>query len=245
MPNSPTQLFLGKLPAIRPHQLSYIDAYSLGRPPQPPAAVPDPKVADWGMLGNDVCGNCTIAGAAHLMMATEADLPYVGEPTFNTAQVEQQYWEITGGVDTGCVEADVLRLWRTRGLFGGHKIAAFAPVEANNILAVHRAIAFYGTAYIGVQLPESAQAQFRAGEPWTVMDDSPILGGHCIVPVSYDPQFIYCVTWGRLVSVSWAWWATYVDEVWCVIPEAIEKVGHGPTDLNLAELAEDLDRLAA
>jgi hypothetical protein len=119
-------------------------------------------------------------------------------------------------------------------------------VTPSSVLAVHRAIAFYGAAFIGVQLPQSAMDQFNAGQPWTVEPGSPILGGHCILPVGYDASGIQCVTWGSIVTVTWPWWESYVDEVWCVISqEVIEaKQGTGPK-LDLATLTADLDRLGA
>ena len=125
-------------------------------------------------------------------MAANAELSE-SDPAPDTARTVAQYETITGGQDTGCVEADVLSLWRTTGLFPvrhtetadvlTNKIAAYAPVDPHSVLAVHRAIWMTGTAYIGVQLPQSAMEQFQAGRPWTVVPGSPILGGHCILPV--------------------------------------------------------------
>lgn len=242
---------LGKRPAVR-LAMPTLDAYILGKPPQPPASFTVPLAkGGWGTLGNSVCGDCTIAGAGHAIMASEFHLPFVDQVTFTTDEVVRQYSAITGydpatgQNDTGCVEAEVLQLWRTSGLFGGQKIEAFAPVEPHSVLAVHRAIAFYGASYIGVQLPQSAEEQFQAGKPWTVVPDSPIVGGHCIVPVGYDASGIYCVTWGQVVEVSWPWWETYVDEVWAVLFAADVEAHRGPTGLDLQALNADLDQLAA
>ncbi len=241
---------LGKRPAVR-LPMPPIDAYLLGRPPQPPSRFAAPAVPDWGMLGNNSAGCCVPAGCAHATMASQADLPLVEPVAFTTQEVLAQYQAITGydpltgANDTGCVEAEVLQLWRKHGLFGGQRIAGFAPVEPHSILAVHRAIAFYGAAIIGVQLPMSAQEQFEAGQPWTVVPDSPIEGGHCIVPVGYDAGAIQCVTWGRVVEVTWPWWETYVDEVWAAIFPADVEARRGPTGLDIATLTADLDRLSA
>lgn len=199
----------------------------------------------WYVANGIITHNCTIAGAAHVVMATEAELPFVEKHDFTTDEVTRQYFEITGGPDSGCVEAEVLQLWHTKGLFNGQKCGPFAPVPPRNVVAVHRAIAFYGAAYIGVALPESAQQQFAAGRPWEVVPGSPVEGGHCIVPVAYDPSAIYCVTWGQIVAVTWPWWATYVDEVWCIVSDAAMEAKHGPGVLDLQAMEADLSRLAA
>ena len=208
--------------------------------------------AHWYLSNGIVTHNCTIAGAAHLIEAVESQLPFVHQVEFTTDQAIRQYSEITGydpatgQNDTGCNENAVLELWRTKGLFTGHRIAAHAPVPINDVLAVHRAIAFYGGCYIGIACPQSAQQQFQDGKPWTVVPGSPIAGGHCIVPVAYDPEGIDCVTWGGIARVTWPWWVTYVDEVHCVITdsEVQARMGVGAHPLDLSALRADLDRLA-
>ncbi len=246
---------LGKKPATRLMGVGMADDYATSRLLTPPSSVPVPKpVAGWGMLGNDTCGDCTFAGAAHLIMAVAADLaPAVAPPLFTTSGVVQEYSAVTGydpqtgANDNGANENEVLELWRSKGLFGGHKILAYAPVSPTDVLALHRAIAFYGNLYIGIACPESAQQQFANAEPWTVVPGSPILGGHCILPVAYDPEAITCVTWGGLARVTWPFWATYCDEAHVVITSSEGRLqrGVGQHPLDLAALVADLDKLAA
>ena len=242
-----TGLKLGKRPAVRPHGLADLAVYAKGKLPEPPASVPVPSVADWGMMDNDRLGCCTISGAGHLILATSAEVSgHELAPT--DSEIEQQYFEITGGEDSGCVEAEVLKLWHTQGLFAvdsptqcsaPDKIAGYAPVNPKDVTAVHQAVAFYGACYIGVALPESAQQQFGAGQPWTVVPGSPIEGGHCIVLVSYDSQYVQAVTWGAVVNVSYPWLQKYMDEAWAVIPSAFVEAGRGP-ELDMDSLLADL-----
>jgi hypothetical protein len=200
------------------------------------------------MDGNDKFGDCVIAGAANLIAATDTEV-HESSPAIPTAdQAISQYKEITGCVqpgddhDSGCVEADVLALWHRSGLFGGTKIAGYAPVEPSNLIAVHQTVAFYGGAYIGVQLPESAQQQFAAGEPWTVVPGSPIVGGHCVLIVGYTPTEALVYTWQKVIEVSYPWLASFMDECWATIQPAFVEAGGGPV-LNLAALQADLSRL--
>lgn len=186
-----------------------------------------------------------MAGAAHVVMASNVEVQRRDEVP-SSDQVAQQYLALTGGQDTGLNESDTLSIWRTRGLFGDNRLSAYCPVETNQLGHVHAAIAFYGACFLGVQLPASAQEQFGQGRPWTVVPDSPIEGGHCIVAVGYDQQWIYCVSWGQVVPVSYPWWSAYVDESWCLITQEAAEAGQGPDGiLNLEALQADLDAIAA
>lgn len=234
-------LRLGKKPAVRPHGLKDLAVYATGPLPAPPAVSPVPQVAQWGMMDNDRLGCCTISGAGHVIVAANTE---VGEsdPIPSDPEIQSQYFAITGGADEGCVEADVLQLWHQSGLFGDNRIAGYAPVNPADLVGLHQAIAFYGSAYIGVALPQSAMDQFQAGQDWTVVPGSPIEGGHCIVLVGYNQQTVQAVTWGAVVNISYPWIARYMDEAWCVIPQAFAEAGRGPS-LDLAALQADLARI--
>lgn len=233
----PTPGKLGKLTAVRPHALSDLTTYAAGKLPAPPASVAYP-VLEWGMDGNDQCGDCTMAGAAHLIAAWNAEVEENADPAPTSTQVVTEYFDLTNGQDSGLVEHTVLATWHRRGLWG-NRIAGYAPVDPGDLTALHQAIAFYGGAYLGVQLPDSAQQQFAAGEPWTVVPGSPVEGGHCIVAAGYSPQGLYCVTWGQVVEVTYPWAAKYLDEAWCVLSEEYVQHGGGPA-IDLAALRADL-----
>lgn len=246
-------LLLGKLPATRPYGLRDLVAYSNGPLPSPPPSAEPPSFSDWNMFANgpdDSCtvpgapfGDCVMAGAAHLIMASNSQV-HREDPVPSSNDVANQYLTLTGGVDSGLNESDALAFWRSQGLFGDNRISAYVPVDPNQIPHVHASIAFYGTCFLGVQVPASAQDQFANEEPWTVVPGSPIEGGHCIVAVGYDQQWLYCVSWGRVVPVSWPWVQAYCDEGWCVISQEVAEAGAGPGGLlNLAALQKDLDAL--
>jgi len=242
---------LGLLPAVRPHGLEELKIYAKGKLALPPTRVPVPNVAAWGMDGNDEYGCCAIAGGAHDVAAWDAILAALKavnvtlDPVPTEDEVIAQYKALTGcqtpgdAHDTGLVLAHVLQAWQTVGLFGGTKIRAYAPVDHTNILDLHTAIASYGVAYVGVALPQSAEEQFQAGEPWALVGDAPV-GGHCIVLVGYDEKWLYAVSWGSVVQISWAWWAYYGTEAWAIIPE--EYVQAGPS-VDLDQLVADLNAL--
>lgn len=248
-----SDLKLGKLAPTRPYGLRDLATYSNGPLPTPPSSVAVPDVSHWGMFANGPdpsCsvpgapfGDCVIAGAAHVIEASNVEVQRLDAiPTSD--QVAEQYLSITGGQDVGCNESDVLARWRKSGLFGGNRISAYCPVETSQLAHVQASVAFYGACFLGVQVPESAQEQFGENRPWTVVPGSPIMGGHCIVIVGYDPHCLYAVTWGGIAPITWPWFSAYCDESWAIITEEVAEAGHGPTGLNLAALQHDLDAIS-
>ena len=71
------------------------------------------------------------------------------------------------------------------------------------------------------------------------MPGSPIEGGHAIVAVGYNDHFVQCVSWGRVVNVSYPWLSHYLTEVWAVISNEFVEAGRGPS-LDLATLRADI-----
>ena len=63
---------LGALAPQRPYGLATLSAYAKGKLPAPPAKVPVPAVATWGMMDNDRLGCCTVSGVGHAILAWNA-----------------------------------------------------------------------------------------------------------------------------------------------------------------------------
>jgi hypothetical protein len=203
------------------------------------------KVAAWPMYGNDSIGDCTCAGVGHLIQAwtanagTEVTLPdasIVGlyeRFGYNPADVQP---DGTNPTDKGAVEQDVLQSLVDNPV-DGHEIVAFTQVDHTNPTLMKAALDQFGGLYVGIECPESMQQQFAAGEVIDFVPGSPVEGGHCIVIVGWDTEFIYIVTWGKLVKMTWAFWTAYGDEAWAVITKDwIEANGETPSCLDLQGL---------
>jgi hypothetical protein len=235
-----SQYRLGRLDAVRPDSLGTLEDYASGPLPLPAATVTVPNVP-YPIDFNDQLGDCVMAGVAHLIAAWDAEV-HESDPIPNANTVEAEYFKLTGGQDTGLNEQSVLQTWHTQGLFR-RKIAGYAPVEPTDTLSLHRAIEFYGGAMLGIQCPASAQQQFAAGEPWTYVPGSPIEGGHCIVALGYDPQYIYCATWGGIAPVTYTFAAHFLDEAWAVLPKQIVEARKDAYGIDLVSLQRDLAAL--
>ena len=231
---------LGKLAATRPHGLSELAIYANGKLPAPPSAVDYSAGLALPIDGNDRFGDCVMAATAHLIEAWDAEVE-ASDPVPTGQQVVDEYFTLTGGADQGLNEASVLQTWHTTGLFG-RKIAGYAPVNPKDTIGIQQAVAFYGGALFGIQVPQSAQIQFQEGKPWTYEPGSPILGGHAIAPLGYDSHYVYCATWGGIAPVTYPFLSALLDEVWAIIPSQFMEKGKGPS-LDLATLQADLSRL--
>src|SRR5437868_6169589 len=86
--------------------------------------VSDPA-ALFPMDGNDSLGDCTIAAVAH---AVTIDRGLLGKKRITSAKdVIKVYYHLTGGVDSGLNELDVLNYWRQNSVCGD-KILAFVSI---------------------------------------------------------------------------------------------------------------------
>ena len=158
--------------------------------------------------------------------------------------VKEEYFKLSGGADTGLVERQVLQTWMKEGIFG-NKISAYAPVNIKNRAEMQAAIYLFGSVYLGVEMPKSAEQQFESHQPWHLdgREEEPA-GGHCVVATGYNRFGIDIITWGATESMTWSWWEEYGSEAWVVIPEIFTELDHGPVwNIDILTLQQDLKNL--
>ena len=185
------------------------------------------------MDGNDDVGDCTCADVDHEVKSVQVA---AGNPEVNSATQDclAAYSAITGydpsqtqpdgsnPTDQGAEMQDVRSYWRKTGFtLGGqlHKVLLFADVTHTDTNLVKWCLNQFGTIGLGVLFPESAMRQYNAGEPWTVVNGSPIEGGHAVALVGYDSDYWYVLTWGKVQKVTPAWFDKYVEEAWTALTE--------------------------
>ncbi len=255
---------LGKRPAVVVKGLRMLDEYVDGRLPSPPPEVHPPALRGgaWGMFGNgndpdlppgqNPVGDCVIAEDCHEILTVNARL-HMADIVPTTPIAVTEYFQETGGADTGLVIANHLAHWKRTPLYGppeggapkaANQLAAFAPIGTGSILSLQRAIDWCGGAKIGVLLPESAFEQFGRGRPWTFTPGSPVAGGHCICLNGYGPEYVSGVTWAKEVRITYPWLEHACDEMWALILQAVKERGFGPTRIRLDQLEADIDTFA-
>jgi hypothetical protein len=184
------------------------------------------KVANWGMLGNDDWGDCTCAACGHTV-EQQTEYGQGAEYLITTGECLDEYTVIGGfnpdagppgenPTDNGATVQSALEYLQKTGL-AGHKVAMFGELDVKNLNQLKQSVYEFGTVCIGINLPVSAMTQFNAGQPWTPVAGSAIDGGHCVIVVGYDANWVYVVSWGKVQPMSWAFWAEYVEEAWAIV----------------------------
>ena len=219
--------------------------------PTPPAARDwETLVKSWGMMLNDKIGDCTCAAAGHIIQQTTTYSGRAFVPS-DSAILEAYcavsgYNPATGANDNGAALLDVLKFWRNVGI-GGHKIGAF--VETNPAVdgETKSSIDLFGSCYVGVNLPYTAQRQQTWDVPWygpRLWAAPGTWGGHCVPVVAYDSTGLVCVTWGDLKRMTWRFFHAYCCESYALLtPDWFDAAGKAPNGIAVDLLTRDLSLL--
>jgi hypothetical protein len=191
------------------------------------------------MDGNDTLGDCTIAALAHSITTFRA----LVKPTpvvMPKQQVVKLYYHLTGGIDSGLQELDVLNYWR-KNMVNGDKIVGYVSIDPKNHTHVQQAIQMFGGVYLGFQVQQNCIEEFNARQPWT---PGPLShDGHAVFAVGYDQNGVTVLTWGNTQNATWSWWDECVDEVYAILPPESKSPGFAP-GFNFAQLQSDLQTVA-
>ena len=246
----PSYRFGKQPPKIDYRTLRFSDYLTPGLPPPPPSfSVLDRVYKDlntnspadlFPMDGNDSLGDCTIAALAHAITAYRG-LVGPKKVIMPKQDVVKLYYHLTGGVDSGLNELDVLNYWRKTAV-NGDQILGYVKVNPRNHTHVQQAIQMFGGVYIGFQVQQNAVEQFDAHQPWT---PGPLTNdGHAVYAVGYDQDTVTVLTWGNIQKGTWAWWDECVDEAYAILPPEAKSNGFCP-GINFAQLQTDLNAVAS
>jgi hypothetical protein len=243
-----SQMKLGRGPVKKDPRTLKLGNY-LNTAARPPAAADWTNgITSWGMMLNNIHSNCTIAAAAHAVQVWSVHTSQ--EVTVPDDLILKYYEEWDGynpndpNTDGGGVALNVFNAWR-KSAFDTHKLLAFADPAHDNFDEIRQAISIFGGVYIGLSLPMTAKTQ----AVWDVVpnggDDAKpgSWGGHAVFVPKYDANTFTCITWGRLMPMTLAFWNAYVDEAHALLGhDWLEKNG-SPSHLALDQLKQDLAAL--
>ena len=202
---------------------------------------PDDSVQS-GFQGAGDCVFAMIANAIRLSSAIGGK-PI---PPITGKEAIAAYSEVTGYVigddstDNGTDVRTALNWWRTTGFADAtgarHKLGAFALIPQGGHLkwfqALYQLDAGIG---LGIQFPSSAMDQFNAGQPWHIVPNMQIEGGHAIL-LDARRQWPKVETWARDQDVSEPFLETEVEEAWALFMPELLEAGKSPEGLNVAQL---------
>ena len=211
----------------------------------------------WSALGNNDVGDCVLACAAHLVQlaawhATKTWIPVLDQEVVNA------YYALTGWNPTSTVKDPGMFVnvgfdYAMRTGFSGHKLGGYyrsiyAPGDLRYGLDVHsmkragieRLLSGFGGAAVAIDLPVNAHNKPLG--PWVEADVAGgSAGGHCIPIVAYDPAWLYCVTWGRIVKMDWAFLTATSREFYFAYAEDwMTPSGSADLHYSRAEMADTL-----
>jgi hypothetical protein len=177
------------------------------------------------MFANDEYGCCVISGRAHQTLRFEL-IEQKAKLSITDKEVLNEYMKETGGVDSGLIVLDSLKLWRKKGWKAAKKpyhVKAFSEIAPSDHTAMKQAVFMDVGVGLGLSLPLSAQAQIQAGKPWDVATGPGTKpnswGGHYVYVPGYTKKGPVCVTWGRKQQITWAFIDKYCDEAYAIIDD--------------------------
>lgn len=215
------------------------------------SAIAFPPVMAWerpielGMLGNDMVGDCTVAGFYHMQM-TERSVAQAGNPLIvTTEQALSDYSAITGydpttgANDNGAYCADVLTYFQNKKMIAGK-----ASVDYHNVDMVKAAIFLFGGLYTGFTVPQSTVDELQQGIAPTfnfVANDTATNEGHCVNFVGYGRNGCAFDSWGKVYRMGWDYFLQWFTEAWVApSPNWIKASGKAPGGLDLTGLIQDM-----
>lgn len=248
---------------------SHVMARALSALGAPPATSPDwvtavmKQAGQWFMFGNDRYGDCVCADCGHAEMLRTANVGQIWVPSIDQVLALYAYFQGYDGPDeldhiedylanndNGCNELDVIT-YLTKTGWNGRKLDGSANLDPTQLDQIKWAVCIFGASRLGVNLPDSAQAQFASSQPWTPVSDAQLDGGHDVPVVGYDASYFYVVTWGKLQPVSLSFMTAkysdgtpYVEEAHAELAfDWVNQAGTCPANLNLTQLMADLSAI--
>jgi hypothetical protein len=203
------------------------------------------------MYGNEKAGDCTFAAAGNLVIcqSTNAGLPTVLDP----AQVLQGYISATGynpqtgANDTGCVETDVLGIWKTTGI-AGNVASDWCEIDPKNYDHLKLGTWYFGGLYLGLNVTAQAEQQFDAGQPWQRGWFNRIVGAHAVPLLGFDDatQMFVVGTWAKPQFMTYDYWNWYGVTSYAVVNKSfLKSSGINPVGMDLDAMLAAEPQVAA
>jgi hypothetical protein len=246
-------------PKTHPHMFKTLRPYMGPSLPTAPSSfdyTTAAKAALEDILGNDRLGDCTAAGACHIVDAITAA---AGAPAVLTAQDAIGFYSLSTGynpadpsTDQGGDEYTVLSTWKDKGIDGkgAHAIAGFVAIDPSNADFVKSVAWLFENLYFGIELAD-AWTSTPNGGVWDVGQAPDPNDGHCVVGLGGSPAGIVVDTWGEFITITWAAIAEFCGDgaggqLFCVLtPEIISRAQQkSPNGLDWEALVADFNALA-
>lgn len=213
-----------------------------------------------GIMKNDTLGDCTCAAYYHALQVWSFNTLHTidTEPDLDVVDLYEQACGYKPNPNNpndegpGGNEQHVLKFLLNQGApygpSGGqrHKISAFVEISVQNTDNIKRAIHDAGLVYIGFNVPQYIMPPGKA--PLAVWDVNPqannkIVGGHAVVLAGYDANGLRLISWGTYYTMTWAFFAKFVDEAYAIADSEWFANGKTLGGLTLPQLEQAMSGL--
>jgi hypothetical protein len=220
-------------------------------PKQPQFFGHESLYSDWGVLGNDLYGDCVFAGAAHETMlwnkANGKDVQFTPDAVLSDYAAVTGFDKNNPASDQGTDMRQAFEYRRTTGIVDSkgvrHKLGAYLWLDPKNTDHLYKAIWLFGAVGAGIIFPDSAMQQFNTGKPWKPVKGAKDEGGHYIPLIANRKDGIVCCTWGKAQIMTPAFWKAKGDSCAVLLSEEYLSAGKSPEGFDLAALQADLKAL--
>jgi len=162
-------------------------------------------ITDFGLMGNDLYGNCGACGEVHLEMTTAVMAGVLGPPP-NSPLAVTRYNDYDGNQPPPGPGVDLASY--AKWLFEQGLIKGWAPVDLSNRDQAFALMQAAGGLYIGVNLTDNNESQFNNGQPFDPQGQQPNpQDGHCVdlSKAATATSGLEVITWGRSWPVTAEW----------------------------------------
>ena len=170
------------------------------------------------ILGNNSLGDCTAAGACHLVESVTA---MAGAPVILQTSDAIKFYSLSTGyvpgnpsTDQGGDEVTVCTTWAQKGIDGSgtHAIVGWLIVDPTDAVLVKSCMYVFETLYFGLELDSSWPSSVSGnGFVWSGGTPDPN-DGHCVVGGGADTNGITINSWGFIGSITYPTIARYCSD---------------------------------
>ena len=189
-----------------------------------------PPTYNYPMDGNDVVGDCVVAGWDHSLQVI-LGLLFGIQKNFTQDQIWAFYktqnpnfdpngTASTNGPGSSSDNGMDIQVFLEY-LVAQKYILGFASINWKNEAQLKAAIYLGLSVMTGVQLQQAQMSQFDIGV-WDFVPGSPVDGGHCIPLVGFlgSPDNLSLISWGKLLLGTMPFILNQMDECWFILTQA-------------------------
>lgn len=176
---------------------------------------------NWGTYGNvetntfQGYNDCNDATVGTIIQAWNAERGLGTQPV-PLAPLVTMFHATGGNGKQGTYDYTTADYWYTHPGLDGATIQGYYDLEPTQA-GMEDLLNAYGAAYMSVDLSAAIFTRFPVVWGANVMKTNPN-DAHALAAVGYDSTYIYAVTWGTVIKITWAWYLKNAFDLIEVVP---------------------------